>query len=52
MRGAIRIGKVMCCSVGCALALPLGSYEIELKEPPRCCSSGMILPRYGRQYHF
>ena len=25
-RRAIRIGVVMCCSVGCALALPLGSH--------------------------
>lgn len=34
-RRAIRIGAVMCCNEGCALALPLGSHpEEEFSTPP------------------
>ena len=33
-RRAIRIGVVMCCSEGCALALPLGNHPGEDLNPP------------------
>lgn len=38
-RRAIRIGKVMCCSEGCALALPLGSHPEEDFNPTLHSSS-------------